>query len=226
MERPAGWPLLLAPHACCASAALVPQRSMFSRIGLALVLAFSLAGSAMAHGGDGGSQLAKDAPAVTKDGEKAKAELARVGAASTAPEGPKELLAEPLQKGKAAISRAHGASLAGDDVGAKLLSRVALAWSQAAAATLRAFEGERGAASAESKMTAQKDQIQRKKALLVEMEARKMSLTKEVAAAENEAKSAPASKAAEPGKKKADGKPASKPSEPRPDKQPSEKAKK
>jgi hypothetical protein len=203
---------------------------MFSRVGLALVLAFSLAGRAMAHGGDTGPQLVKDAPAVTKDGEKAKAELARVGAA---PEGPKELLAEPLKKGKAAIARAHGASLAGDEAGAKLLSRVALAWAQAAAATLRAFDSERGADSAERKMTAQKDQIQRKKALLVEMEARKMSLTKEVAAAESDAKSAPAARAADPAKKKgdkADAKaPPNKPSDKtdkQPAKPPSEKPKK
>lgn len=197
---------------------------MFSRALLALTLALCVDVRAHAHGGDAGTQLAKDAPAVNKDGEKAKAELARISKA----EGPKDLLAPSLAKGEAAISRAHGASLAGDEVGAKLLSRVALAWSQAAGATLRAFQSERSADAAESKATAQKDQIQRKKALLVEMEARKMSLTKEVAAAESEAKSAPAAKATEPGKKKGakpDAKPATKTEKP-PAKAPSEKPKK
>ncbi len=194
---------------------------MFSRALLAITLAVCLDVRAYAHG-DAGAQLPADAPAVTKDGEKAKAELLRVSGA----QGPKELLAEPLKKGKSAIARAHGASLAGDDVGAKLLSRVALAWSQAAAATLRAFESERSADAAESKMTTQKDQIQRKKALLVEMEARKMSLAKEVAAAESEAKGAP--KAADSAKKKGEKKDepkrsAPKPSDAQPAKPPAEK---
>jgi hypothetical protein len=183
---------------------------MFSRVVLAITLAVCVDVRAFAHG-DAGAQLPDDAPAVTKDGEKAKAELARLGTT----EAPKELLADPLKKGKAAIARAHGASLAGDEVGAKLLSRVALAWSQAAAATLRAFQSERGAETAETKTTAQKDQIQRKKALLVEMEARKMSLTKEVAAAEADAKIAPTQKA-DPAKKKVD-------KEPKPAKPPAEK---
>ena len=190
---------------------------MFSRALLAIALVACIEARAFAHG-DAGAQLPDDAPAVTKEGEKAKAELARVGAAKA----PKELLADPLAKGKAAIARAHGASLAGDETGAKLLSRVALAWSQAAAATLRAFESERSADAAETKTTAQKDQIQRKKALLVEMEARKMSLTKELAAVESEAKTAPPRKT-EPAPKKKDGD--AKKAEPKP-KAPAEKPKK
>lgn len=168
--------------------------AMRSRVALAIMFSFCLDLPAYAHG-EAGAQLPEDAPAVTKDGEKAKAELARVSAAQVAKDGaskeaaPKDLLSEPLAKGNNAIARAHGASLAGDETGAKLLSRVALAWAQAAAATLRAFETEKGAEVAEVKTTGQKDQIQRKKALLVEMEARKLSLTKEVAAAEADVKS-------------------------------------
>jgi len=174
---------------------------MRSRVALAIMLAFCLDLPAYAHG-EAGAQLPDDAPAVTKDGEKAKAELARVGGSKEA--APKELLSEPLGKGKKAIARAHGASLAGDEIGAKLLSRVALAWAQAAGATLRAFETEKGAEVAEVKATAQKDQIQRKKALLVEMEARKLSLTKEVAAAEADMKS-PAKVSGDPARSTAQG---------------------
>ncbi|MBL8741419.1 MAG: hypothetical protein JNK04_10005, partial [Myxococcales bacterium] len=50
---------------------------MFSRALLAIALVACIEARAFAHG-DAGAQLPDDAPAVTKEGEKAKAELARV----------------------------------------------------------------------------------------------------------------------------------------------------
>src|SRR5688500_12026808 len=91
---------------------------------------------ALAHQGAGGEQLPKDAPAVAPDGEKAKKEIAAVEADPRAA----KLGRRALEKARRALGRAHGAHLAGDGDGARLLSRVALAWSGAARAVLRAAD--------------------------------------------------------------------------------------
>lgn len=155
---------------------------------LAPLLAISLlwAGPALGHGGGaGGAQLPKDAPAVTPDGEKAKAELD--GLAKD--EAKQKVAGEATGKGRAALGRAHGASLAGDTVSAKLLSRVALAWASAAAAAVRASETEAKAGAAETKTIELKEKLVRAKALLAENEARRLQLAAEVQKLEDAAKS-------------------------------------
>ena len=101
------------------------------------------------------------------------------------------LVAEPTKKAKVAIARAHGAHLAKDEDGARLLGRVALAWAEAAAAWVRAAEAEKKAAESEGRHKDLKDKIERAKALVAETEARKLQLLSEVAKAEEEAKTAP-----------------------------------
>ncbi len=159
----------------------------------ALALVSGAPARALAHG-EAGAQLPPDPAAVTKDGEKAKAELARVAAAVAA----KEMVEPALTNGKKALGRAHGAHLAGDAQGGSLLSRVALAWAQAAAAGLRAFELEAKADKTEQRSVELKSEIERKKGLYVELEARKLSLLSELAKLEQKAAATPAEPAKKP----------------------------
>jgi len=153
--------------------------------GLALLVASHASAYAYAHGGDaGGAQLPADVEAVTPQGKKAKAQLA----ALPVDDASKVLVAEPAKKARLALARAHGAHLARDTDGANLLSRVALAWSEAATATLRAADAEKKAGASETRAGELKEKILRARALLAETEARKLQLAAEVASAEERAK--------------------------------------
>lgn len=163
---------------------------------VAAPLAFDQGSTAWAHGtGAGGAQLPPDAEPVAPEGKKARELLA----ALPQDEQSKALTASAVKKSNEAMGRAHGAHLAGDREGAVLLSRVALAWAQAATAAVRAAESERKAATTESKSLELKGKLDRARALLAETEARKLQLAAEVTKAEEAAKSSPAVK--EPPKK-------------------------
>jgi chromosome segregation ATPase len=139
---------------------------------------------ALAHGSSGGGQLPKDPQPVTKDGEKAKAEIAEVSKDPRA----KQAVGSLLDKAKKALGRAHGANAAGDVDGARILSRVSLAWAKASRAALRAADVEKRADAAQAKVRELKEKVERGKALLAETEARKGQLTTEIARAEADAK--------------------------------------
>lgn len=167
-----------------------PSGAMKSSVVAALLLASALVGvqPAWAHGGGaGGEQLPKDVPAVTPDGEKAKADLDAIAGDAAK----KKVADTAVTKGKLALGRAHGASLGGDTEGARLLSRVALAWAGAAKAAVRAAETERAADAGETRVVELREKLVRAKALLIENEARKLQLTVEVEKAEQAAKALP-----------------------------------
>lgn len=168
-------------------------------VGIALGLALAMpSASAWAHGtGSGGAQLPPDAEPVAPEGKKARELLA----ALPQDEPSKALVASAVKKSNDALGRAHGAHLAGDREGAVLLSRVALAWAQAATAAVRAAESEKKAAASESKTLELKGKLDRARALLAETEARKLQLAAEVAKAEQNAQTLPASSSKEPAKK-------------------------
>lgn len=154
---------------------------------LVLATSTSVVGAAAAHGGAGGAQLPSDAEPVTPEAKKA----LEVLAALPKDEATTKLVAEPTKKAKEAVARAHGAHLAKDEEGARLLGKVALAWAESAAAWVRAAEAEKKAAEGEGRHKDLKDKIERAKALVAETEARKLQLLSEVAKAEEEAKKAP-----------------------------------
>jgi len=137
------------------------------------------AGDAFAHDA-GGAQLPTDPPAVTPDGQKANAELASVSKDDAA--------AEAVKEGTRALGRAHGASLAGDVDGARLLSRLALAWANAATTATRAKDAEVAATAEETRAKEVADKLTRAKLTLRETESRKGQLVAEVARVEAEAK--------------------------------------
>ena len=143
---------------------------------------------ARAHGGGsaGGAQLPPDPPAVAPDGEKAKAEIAALASLEDA-----RLVAAvdaTLDRARKALGRAHGASLAGDKEGARLLSRLSLAWARAARAVVRATEAETRADAAQAKVKDLKEKVERAKALVTETESRRRQLLTEIARAEADAK--------------------------------------
>jgi hypothetical protein len=152
----------------------------------AAVLAIALLApkAAFAQAAADGGQLPKDPPAVTPDGEKAKTEIADVSKDPRA----KEVAGSLLDKARKALGRAHGASLAGDDEGARILSRVGLAWARASRVLLRAADTEKRADAAQAKVRELKDKVERAKLLIAETEARKGQLTAEIARAEADAK--------------------------------------
>ncbi len=80
--------------------------------------------------------------------------------------------------------------MAGDADGARILSRVSLAWAKAATAIVRATETEKRADAAQAKVKDLRDKVERAKALLTETESRKGQLTTEIARAELAAKQA------------------------------------
>lgn len=143
---------------------------------------------ARAHGGGsaGGAQLPTDPPAVTPDGVKAKAEIQALAAVKDARLS--TAIAAAVERARKALGRAHGASLAGDTEGAKILSRVSLAWTKAARAVVRATEAEARADAAQTKVKELKEKLERARTLVTETESRKRQLTTEIARAESEAK--------------------------------------
>lgn len=169
------------------------------------VLALARSGAALAHGG-GPTVLPADAPAVTAEGEKAKAQLAEIAADPDQ----RSKFARLLAKGERALARAHGAKLATDSEGARLLSNVALAWANAAAAAVRAATSVRAADVLSTKRVELAEKLSRAKSLLAEHDVRRLGLQKEVEISEREAASTPAKKLdpakPEPTKKPAPGK--------------------
>lgn len=129
-------------------------------------------GQAHAHGGAGGAQLPPDAPAVAPDGEKAKQLLDSIAAS--------DATAREVAEGKRALGRAHGASLAGDRDGSRLLSRLALAWAGAAEAILGAAKAEKAADASEQRAKDAAEKLARAKVMLSETEARRGQLEAEL----------------------------------------------
>jgi len=131
-------------------------------------------------------QLPPDPAPVTPDGTKAKAILD----ALPKDEASAAVLADAAKKARLALSRADGAHLAKDGEGARILSRVALAWAEAASLSVRAVDAEKKATAEETTKRDLKEKIERARALLAETEARKLQLAAEAQKAELEAKRA------------------------------------
>ena len=135
--------------------------------------------SAFAHGASG-QALPTDAPPVTKDGETAKSSIAEI-------EGdPKKLTiaAKAVAKARKALGRAHGAKLANDTEGARLLSLVALAWSKAAEASVKAADTLNAADVLSTTRAELTQKLSRAKMLLAEHDARRLALAAAVRDAE------------------------------------------
>jgi hypothetical protein len=189
---------------------LVNQCLNASRVRVSLSVAVALVALAradvvLAHGG-GATVLPADAPAVTAEGEKAKAQLAEIAADPDH----RSKFARLLEKGERALARAHGAKLATDSEGARLLSNVALAWANAAGAAVRATTSVRAADVLSTKRVELAEKLSRAKSLLAEHDARRLGLQREVEISEREAASTPVKKPdpakPEPTKKPAPGK--------------------
>ena len=129
------------------------------------------------------SVLPTDPPAVTADGEKAKAALGEL--ASTA--ATKAVAARAIEKGNKALARAHGAKLAKDEDGARLLSRVALAWANAGSAAVRGAEVLKSADVLSTSRASLVERLSRARSLLAEHDARRLSLATAVENAEKAA---------------------------------------
>ncbi len=151
---------------------------------LALLVAALAPGEAAAHGAGGAGQLPKDAPTVTPEGAKAKGEIEAMEKDPRA----RTVVARALKSARQALGRAHGAHLVGDGDAARILSRVALAWTRASRAVLRAADAEGRADVAETKAKELKEKLERARALLAETDARRGQLSVEVARAEAGAK--------------------------------------
>ncbi len=149
------------------------------------VAALLIAPGAWAHGA-GGRELPTDAPAVTPEGVEAKSEL---DALSADPEAAR-ISAERIASGRRALGRAHGAKLAGDEVGARSLSRVARAWAKSARAAIEAAAAEKRAATAEAKARELAEKLARARTLLAETQARRGQLRAEIPRIEEAAKAA------------------------------------
>src|SRR5690349_5790933 len=122
-----------------------------------LAIALLLPSAALAQAAADGGQLPKDPPAVTPEGEKAKTEIADVAKDPRA----KEVAGSLLDKARKALGRAHGASLAGDEEGARILSRVGLAWARASRVLLRAADTEKRADAGQAKVRDLKEKVER-----------------------------------------------------------------
>jgi len=81
-----------------------------------------------------------------------------------------------MSSAQKALARAHGAHLAGDAAGVRRLSKVALAWAEAARAQLGAAEAERASAAVERQALDLATRRDRAGAMLVEAQARKGQL--------------------------------------------------
>jgi len=139
---------------------------------------------ALAHGDSGGTQLPKDAPPVTKDGEEAKATFKRIEADA----GLLGLVKATIEKGERALARAQGAKLSSDDEGAHLLSKLALGLAKDAEATIRAADAEKKADDAQAKAAELAEEVTRMKTLLAETEAHRATVAADLARAQDDAK--------------------------------------
>lgn len=163
----------------------ISERSSRSiAFGFAAALVFA-APSAGAHGA-GGRELPADAPAVTPEGVEAKAELD----ALSADEASRSMISQRIESGKQALARAHGAKLAGDEAGARSLSRVARAWAKSARAAIDAAAAEKRAAAAETRARELEEKLARARTLLAETQARRGQLRAEIPRVEEAAKAA------------------------------------
>ncbi len=138
---------------------------------------------ALAHGDSGATQLPKNAPAVTKDGEVAKSLLTKLEADSIT----YAIVKEIADKAELALARAHGAKLSGDDDGARMLSDVGLGLAKQADATVRAAAEEKKASDAEKAASDIGDDVKRAKTLLAETEARRATISAELERAKADA---------------------------------------
>jgi chromosome segregation ATPase len=136
--------------------------------------------SAFAHGPEG-AQLPKDPPAVAPAGEQARAAIAEIEASH----GQAASIAKSaIEAARAALARAHGASLASDASAAVHLSKIALAWSDAARAVVQSAAREREAVDAEARAARLEDDHERARAALETADARRRQLEDELARAE------------------------------------------
>jgi hypothetical protein len=158
------------------------SRSAAFGFAVALLLASP---SAWAHGA-GGRELPTDAPAVTPEGVEAKAELD----ALSADEAAKSMISQRIESGRRALARAHGAKLAGEEAGARSLSRVARAWAKSARAAIEAAAAEKRAAAAEVQARELEQKLARARSLLAETQARRGQLRAEIPRVEEAAKAA------------------------------------
>lgn len=155
----------------------------------AALLLVSLASTAASAHGGGGSTLPDEVPAVTDEGKRARAILDALEPAAHPSPSPGQLAPPPapsdvhrsMESARSALSRAHGAHLAGDASGARRLGRVALAWAEAARAQLVAATAERGGAAIEKAAADLATRRVRASAMLVEAQARKGQLGAQIA---------------------------------------------
>jgi colicin import membrane protein len=89
-----------------------------------------------------------------------------------------------IDTARAALARAHGASLASDAIAAGHLSKIALAWSDAARAVVKSAEREAQAVDAEVRAARLEDDHERARAALETADARRRQLEDELARAE------------------------------------------
>ena len=147
-----------------------------SSAAVALALAFLAPSPAAAHE-SGGAQLPADVPAVTDEGARARVLLRDLAAVKDPP--PDAVRA--IRTARKALSRAHGAHLAGDGAGARRLGRVALRWAEASKAQLAAATSERRGAAVEREAADLAQSRDRARAMIVEAQARQGQLGAQIA---------------------------------------------
>lgn len=143
-------------------------------VALALLV---LAPSAASAHESGGAMLPADVPAVTDEGARAKVLLRELAAVKD----PAPDAARAIGTARKALSRAHGAHLAGDAAGARRLGRVALRWAEASKAQLAAATAERRGAAIEREAADLSQARDRARAMIVEAQARKGQLGAQIA---------------------------------------------
>jgi chromosome segregation ATPase len=160
------------------------RSSRLVALGSALAV-LSFVPTAWAHGASERS-LPAEVPAVTPEGVEAKAELEALSADAAT----KSITSERVESGKRALARAHGAKLAGDEDGARSLSRVARAWARSARAAIEAAATEKRASAAEARARELEQKLARARSLLAETQARRGQLRAEIPRIEEAAKAA------------------------------------
>lgn len=121
------------------------------------------------------------------------------------------VVAEPIDKARRALERAHGARTSGDAAHGQLLERLALEWAQTAQALERAAAAEKDAAAKAAKAREAAVKTERARALLEETQARRGRVAAELAKAEVEAAEASKGAAAAEGERTTAPKKAKKP---------------
>jgi hypothetical protein len=163
--------------------AFLGARLGLSRFGLVGLFSLGLVLPSAAHAhGAGGAQLPREPAPVSAEGSRAVelvAALSREPSASAAAK-------REVEASRTAVARADGAALAGDGEGAKLLSKVALAWAEVARAVVEAAARESVASEAEKRADGARERVARAKTLLEAVDARRRELDREVARAEAE----------------------------------------